>query len=362
MRYKKKLIALLILVVVLTAMQLIMPYYPKFTILYADYLFVPYQSLRNLVFGWSQLSFGDLVYLLLAVALVWVIVKWIFYLFTIKRNGGLLLNSFVNTVLVIAVVYLLFLLGWGGNYYKPTLVSYWSLDSTKWENGTSEYELNTFLTNKLNDYAEDYNPETFKEVRKDAMVYYKEYTDCKARLQGLNIKPSIYGYFMQHMGIQGYYNPLTGEAQVNRYLPAFMLPFVVLHEMAHQAGIAAEDDANLLAYTIGLKSDNKSFAYSSYLNMWLYNHYRIRKEDSTYAKELMADLNPLTLQHIDTLNQIRERYRSDFSFYSGKLYDSYLKLLQQEEGIKSYNRSIETVWSWEQAADSVRQRGKLEIP
>ncbi|MCB0700116.1 MAG: DUF3810 family protein [Chitinophagales bacterium] len=362
MRYKRKLIALLILVTVLTAIQLLMPYYPNFTIIYADYVFVPYQSFRNLLFGWSQFSFGDVFYFIGGLLLLMLLAKWIYYIGTIRKSGKLFMNSLFNTIVGFAIVYLVFMIGWGGNYYKPTLVTYWSLDKTKWEPGKSEYEYNKFLTEELNKYAYAYKPLHFKKVRRSAMGFYKQHTDCKARLHGLNIKPSIYGFLMQHLGIQGYYNPITGEAQVNRYLPSFMLPFVVLHEMAHQAGIAAEDDANLLAYSIGLRSGDASFKYSSYLNMWLYNHYRIKQEDSVKAEQLMAELNPITLSHIDTLRQIRDRYRSDFSFYSGKLYDLYLKLLQQEEGIGSYNRSIETAWSWEIADDSIRRRKVLDIP
>lgn len=362
MRHKKKLIALLILVVVLTVIQLVMPRYPKYTIVYADYVFVPYQSFRNIIFGWSQLSFGDLFYFGLSIVLLWLIAKWLYYLFTIRKNSRLFVSSFINTALVIAVVYLLFLIGWGGNYYKPRLVDYWGMEKDKWSAGQSEYEYNRFLTARLNEYAKGYQPIAFKQVRKRSMQFYKEHTDCRARLHGLNVKPSIYDYFMQYVGIQGYYNPITGEAQVNRYLPSFMLPFVMLHEMAHQAGIAAEDDANLLAYTIGLRSDDPSFAYSSYLNMWLYNHYRLRQEDSVQAMQLMEELNPLTLSHIDTLRQIRERYRTEFSLYSTSIYDSYLKLLQQEEGIGSYNNSIETAWSWETSPDSIRTRERLNIP
>lgn len=361
MQYKKKLIWLCAILFLLTVIQLALPYKPGWTIIYADYIFVPYQSARNTLFGWSQLSFGDILYLVGGVTIVILLIKWVYLLLTIRRNGHSLAHSVLNTVIFVASVYLLFLIGWGGNYYKPSLANYWRMDKSEWHDDSTELAYDQFLTNRLNAYAERYQPMHFMQVRKNAMGYYKAYTDCRTRLQGLNIKPSIYGYLMQNLGIQGYYNPITGEAQVNRFLPAFMLPFVVVHEMAHQAGIAAEDDANLLAYTISVRSGNASFCYSAYLNMWLYNHYRLRRRDPELADSMKARLNPMTLQHLDTLRQIRERYRSEFSSYSSSLYDVYLKMLQQKEGIGSYNRSVITAWTWEQEKDSLRLK-RLMIP
>lgn len=345
----------------LALMQTVLPYRPSWTIIYADYIFVPFQSIRNTLFGWSQLSFGDLMYFTMGAYLLWLVGKWIYYLVTVKQNHTKLGNSLLNFVIFFATVYLVFLIGWGGNYYKPTLADYWRMDKSKWETDTTDIVYDKFLTDKLNIYVAGYQTLKFKEARKDAMAYYKEHTDCKARLHGLNIKPSIYGYLMQHLGIQGYYNPITGEAQVNRYLPDFMLPFVMVHEMAHQAGIAAEDDANLLAYSISIQSGNPTFRYSAYLNMWLYNHYRIEKRAPELAEQLMANLNPITLEHLEVLRKIREEYRSEFSAYSSGLYDFYLRMLQQEEGIGSYSKSVITTYAWEQSRDSIRHR-KLYIP
>lgn len=361
MQYKKKLIVVAGMVVLIAILQVALANSTVFSVLFADYVFVPFQSLRNFIFGWSPVSFGDVLYFCGGVAIVVLLARWIYYLVTIKKNGQRLVKSFVNTLVTVVVVYFIFMIGWGGNYYKPSLAKYWGMDKDKWRDTAGVVHYEQYLVSKLNEYAPQYQPQTFKEVRRDAMHYYKEHTDCKARLNGLNIKPSLYGFMMQYLGIQGYYNPITGEAQMNRFLPTYMLPFVVVHEIAHQAGIAAEDDANLLAYTISMKSENKTFLYSAYLNMWLYNHYRLRMKDSTTADNMKAQLNDLTIQHIDTLRQIRERYRGDLSKYSSDMYDTYLKMLQQEQGIKSYNRATITAWIWEQT-DSIRRKEVIDIP
>jgi hypothetical protein len=147
--------------------------------------------------------------------------------------------------------------------------------------------------------------------------------------------------------VQGYYNPFTGEAQVNANLPKFMLPFVIMHEMAHQYGVGAEDDANLLAYVLSMKSNDNGLRYSASFNIWLYAHSMLRQRDTVAANEIKAMLNPITLGHIDTLRALRRKYRGDFSKYSGRAYDSYLKLNNQKDGIESYDKVAISAYLWE---------------
>src|SRR6185369_4384473 len=40
-----------------------------------------------------------------------------------------------------------------------------------------------------------------------------------------SIKPSIFSYAGDYLGFTGYYNPFTGEAQVNTTVPVFVQPF-----------------------------------------------------------------------------------------------------------------------------------------
>lgn len=353
MWYKKKLIVLFFLILLLTGIQYSLPYSPYTVEVYDQYFFRPYQAIRNVIFGFIPLSIGDLLYLLGGIGLIIVIGRWIFFIVKYKSHKQFLWTSILHSVIVIAIVYLFFFLGWGGNYYKPSLTTYWDLDKTHWQSDSALWHYDKFLVTKLNEYAPHYKGLRFRDVDKKAQLYFKEYTDRKTKLHGLNVKPSIFGYLMQHLGIQGYYNPFTGEAQVNRFLPSFMLPFVVSHEMAHQAGIAAEDDANLLAYVLSTRVNDTAFKYSAYFNIWLYTNARLKAADSASANFFKSQLNAVTQKHLDTLREIRRRYNSNLSDYSGFLYDGYLKMHNQSAGIRSYNRVASSAWAWEQSKDTL---------
>lgn len=361
MRYKKKLILLAVLILILTCIQYIMPYHPYIVVLYDEYVFRPFQSFRNICLGFIPLSIGDILYVAGGVILLATILKWIYFLIKIRTHGHFLLMSVLHTVITIAAFYIVFFLGWGGNYYKPSLVTYWNLDKTKTSNDSSLIQFDSFLVGRLNGYAPYYKDHSFREVDKRAQAYYKEYTDSRSKMHGLNVKPSVFGYMMQHLGIQGYYNPFTGEAQVNRFLPSFMLPFVVCHEMAHQAGIAAEDDANLLAYVLGVRVKDTAFNYSAYLNLWLYTNARVRRIDTNTSNFFRYSLNPVTQAHLDTLRSIRRRYSGEVNAYSSYLYDEYLKLHRQKEGIESYDKVSVSAWAWEQQRDTMKQR-IIDVP
>lgn len=361
MRYKRKLIITGTLLVLTAVIQYFMPLNDQLVDFYNDYIFQPFQWLRNLIFGHIPFSIGDLLYIAAALIIITVIIRWGYFIARFRSHKKFMGQSLLNVCWVLMVVYILFFIGWGGNYNKASLVSYWKLNAGASDHDSVLINYERFLIGKLNELAPQYRDERFRSINKRAHAYFTDYTDGRAKVNGLKVKPSFFGYFMQYLGIQGYYNPFTGEAQVNRFLPSFMLPFVTCHEMAHQYGIAAEDDANLLAYALCISSHDKDFSYSGYFNIFLYTHSRLRFADSAQASTLLLTLNDISHSQLDTLRAIRRRYRSEVSVYSSALYDRYLKLNNQTNGIDSYFGVVLSSWAWEEQR-KVQPLGKLRIP
>lgn len=361
MRYRKKLIIMAVLVIMLTIIQYALPAHSKVVSFYDMYVFHPFQSARNIFFSLVPVSVGDLLYLAGSIILVALVCRWIYYAVNFRTHKHRLGSSMLHTLIASGILYIVFILGWGGNYYKSSLSSFWKLDKSDWDNDSTLVAFDAYLVEKLNEYAPAYKPVAFKDIDQRAREYYNTHTDSRTKAYGVKVKPSIYGYLMQHLGIQGYYNPFTGEAQVNKYLPSFMLPFVVCHEMAHQSGIAAEDDANLLSYAVSTIPEDPVFRYSAYFNLWLYTHARLRILDADLAGDLRSRLNPITLAHLDTLREIRKKYDSDISLYSGAIYDGYLKLHHQKDGIESYNKVAISAWAWEQR-EKQRKTVVVQVP
>lgn len=360
MRLKRKLVWLVVLLLLTVLVMYGLPYWGSLIPAYDRFVFYPFQSARGAVFGAVPFSCGDVFYVAGGLWLAITVGKWVHYLFQFKTRKAQLAVSALNTINAALGVYLFFVIGWGANYYKPSLGSYWQLypktdsahtlpDSTaKRLRKEKLVAYEQYLLEHVNAYAPGYRSLSVKEINNRACNYYCQCTDSKVSLHGLQVKPSLYGYFMEYAAVGGYYNPFTGEGQVDAGIPAFIMPFTLTHEMAHQAGIAAEDDANLLAYALGTATPDSTFRYSAYLDLWLYNNGRLYRRDSALAKQFEARLNPLTKAHIDTLEEIDRKYHNEMAQYSSKLYDSYLKMQDQKDGIRSYGNVAGSAWLLEQ--------------
>ncbi len=314
---------------------------------YIQFIYYPLQKGRSLLFNPIPVSIGDILYLLLILFFILLLIRLVYFLTTYKRNKNDFWIELLRCFTFPAVVYLAFLLLWGGNYARPGLTAHWSLGKLHWD-AAALVHLNQTLIKKLNDtsYVQIKFPD-LDIVNKEALQYYHQ--QYNHPIAPLKVKPTSLGYLLNYLGIQGYYNPLSGEAQFNRFIPAFMHPFVVAHEMAHQTGIAAEDDANLMAYILCVESNNPAFQYSGYLNLFLYAFADLKEKNNEIAEQLLNGLNPNTMSDIEELKSMRRKYRSRFRGGATALYDEYLRFHGQREGIRTYGQVTRWVYFWEQS-------------
>ncbi len=359
MSFKRRFYVTGVLVIVIAVALMVFPASEQAVHIYDRWFYYPLQALRDLFFGYLPFSIGDMIYIGGGTMLLLALIKWVKYLFHFRANKSQLGASVLNVVNVGLAVYLYFVLGWGANYYKEPLAKTWALHSN---NDTVRLGIfDSMLVAEMNRYAPGYKDMTIAAVNKVAASNYRLYSDSRLTALGLNIKPSLFGYFLERLAIEGYYNPFTGEGQVSGRLPAFMLPFVVSHEMAHQAGVAAEGDANLMAYSLCKMSSDPAFKYSADLNVWLYVDRRLRRKDSVRAKKFATGLNSLSQRHVAILDSLSDLYDNDATYITSEMYDNYLKLQHQKDGIRSYSSIVANAWLLERR-QFLKKGTKLYIP
>ena len=377
--FTRKILILVVLVILIWSFVGYLPGDDTLIAHYAKNVFTPYQSFRGALLGHIPFSIGDVLYVLAGFAAIRAVVLWITYVFKFGLYTAEIAASLLNTINTLLFVYLLFIISWGANYYKASLSKYWSLEDNatlklREKNDDPErmkalrardsmtlVAFDLFLIDKLNKLAPYYAPLSFNEINKRAGDYYRAYTSSKIKGRGLYVKSSLFSYFIARLGVDGYYNPFTGEGQVNADLPSFIMPFVVCHELTHQAGIAAEGDANLMSYTLCTTTDDTAFKYSAYLNIWMYTNNRVYARDSALARKLEHKLNEFTTAHLDTMEQLSQKYHNEMARYSSKLYDSYLKMEDQKEGIRSYGDVAISAWQVELRRKK-GNKGVIDIP
>lgn len=111
-------------------------------------------------------------------------------------------------------------------------------------------------------------------------------------LMGGGGKLARFPEWMRLLSIAGIYLPWTAEALVNPTEPAWTLPFVACHELAHARGIAGELEANLVAYYACLSLGSTAFAHSANLCMLRYALGELFLRDETLWQRACQRLSP----------------------------------------------------------------------
>ncbi|HVR69745.1 MAG TPA: DUF3810 domain-containing protein [Vicinamibacteria bacterium] len=149
-------------------------------------------------------------------------------------------------------------------------------------------------------------------------------------------KPVLFSTGLSYLGISGIYLPFTAEANVNDILPDSQLPFTAAHELAHQAGIAPEDEANFVAYVACTRHPEADFRYSGWFNAALYALGALAQADAERARRRWEEWSPAVRRDLAALTAWNERYRGPAETAARAVNDAYLKSQGVPEGVRSY--------------------------
>jgi hypothetical protein len=156
------------------------------------------------------------------------------------------------------------------------------------------------------------------------------------------VKAMCFSRLMSRMDFTGFYCAYTGESNVNVDSPACMLPSTIAHELAHQRGIASEQECNFLAVLAATTSGEEEYVYSGWLKAFIHVGnalYRLSPDLYWMIREqlpegVQADLaynNAYWEQFNDTVVQKA----------STTVYDGLLKSYGDERGIQSYGTVVD---------------------
>ena len=307
--------------------------------------------LRSL-FGWIPFSFGDILYFAFGAWLLFKLIKNSSLFFKKKFTRELFIKKLWKLILLFATVYIVFNIFWGLNYNRNGIA--WQLHVPPVVYDTVNLKImQGLLLQKVNEtkqvlvrqnasYPE--KKELFERAEKCYAEASKKYPFIHYR--SISVKSSLYGIMCDYMGITGYYNPFTGEAQVNTTVPKFLLPYITLHEMGHQLGYAKEDEANFSGYLAAANSQDTLFEYSAYLDLFIYANHEVYYFDSTASKLAVTQLIPEVKADLVEWRRFNKHYRSFLDTSMSWLYGKYLQVNEQPKGLQSYNEVIATLMAY----------------
>ena len=316
----------------------------------------------NSIFPFSMME------ILLTISGIWAIV----YLtrsvvFSIRRRESKLLLKCIVTISCVC------LYGWGAfcwlwnsYYYAPGYAEKYSFQSVN-VNLENLYEVTKLFAHKSNELAalmerdSDGNIISNKDdiFEKSTGIYetlFDEFPGIKTQLY--RPKPMIYSWLMSRTGYTGIYFALTGESNINTRAPLLLMPVTIAHELAHQCGIAAEDEANFIGILACITSDETKYEYAGYLLGLIHLRNAILSEDPEKWVEITGQMNAKVradLQYnneywlsqkkvttgVDFLDNLLTTVTETVSDTVNTAYDGYLKSQDQELGLRSYGACVD---------------------
>jgi hypothetical protein len=322
--------------------------YPGFIEQYYSNGFYPVISkVQRFLFGWLPFSIGDLIYgffILVIIVKTWQLLK---VLFKRKFSRQYFLEGLKQIIFFFLLVYVFFYLLWGLNYSRKGIAKQLNLKMTRYTLAELD-TLTSVLEQRLNYYSTLVEPAQRDSFYKKRNLFHESYEAYKLasreysflKYQPQSIKPSLYSYAGNIFGFQGYYNPFSGEGQVNTTVPVFLQPFVACHEIGHQVGYGKENEANFAGFLACRLHPSPFFRYSIYSDMFSYSIVELSRYDSIKAKKYLRALHPQIKKDYDAVRKFYKKYENPIEPVITWVYGKYLQANNQPAGKKSYSEVI----------------------
>lgn len=319
---------------------------------YSNNIYQTISSFFRFLLGWIPFSVGDI----LLIYFLYVSVRFFFRFF--KTFKKIWKRSLFQIASFISVLYFCFYLFWGFNYFRKPLSE--NLGYKTKEYSTEKLvDLTSLLVFKINTIHKEISidstsvpefPHSKKEIYPLANQAFKLLGDTYPQFvyKYYSVKSSLLSGLQSYNGTSGYLNPLTGEAHVNNKIPITGYPSTTCHEIAHQIGFAAENEANFIGFLASIYSDNKYFQYSGYRMAIRYTVMEVYRRDKELYKKLLTSLNSGILKDFNQSNDFWDQYKNPLEPFIKKGYNAYLKANNQAKGVQSYNYVVDLLISYYQ--------------
>jgi hypothetical protein len=345
----KRIVAIILMALAIFLLMLFADHPAAVERYYANGFYIIVCRVFHSVLNIFPFSVGDIVYIAVVIYLIYAAIRLITLLFKKRfQHAGKL---FLGLIIGVQAGIIAFYLFWGMNYFRLPASERLSLRDTSFT--TADLKAVTcILIDSANatrarltqaDLGQS-NTRIYNTARHAIGTLSKDSANFRA--YSPDIKPSILTPLLNYIGTSGYYNPFSSEAQVNYQMPIFNRPFVVCHEMSHQMGYGAEDEADFAGFVIAVKSHDRLLRYSAYhLAVQEFMH-SLGARDTIAHKELKALISKDVRSDYVTERNYWLAYENKLSAISSVFYDNFLKANNQPQGLETYNRMVLLVMAW----------------
>ncbi len=288
----------------------------------------------------------------MAVYLILSVVYIIRHMFSLRDLAGGVLSLLITLIMTASLIYGGFCILWGYYYHAPGVSEICGIvpdpDGVLHEDliATDEYfvELANEYSVKVSRDADGrfkYSTDPYEHSR----VLYDAVSDVFPGLEAPVHKPKQvhFSKVMSYMDFTGFFSPFTGEACINADSPACMTPSVIAHELAHQRGIGAEDEANFVAVITCLEDGDPDHVYSASLLALIHLQNALLKSGDEDEWQRLKDMySPGVRADLEHNSEYWSKYRGSVVYKAtSETYDAFLKSYDQELGRETYGACVD---------------------
>lgn len=312
-----------------------------------DALVRPWHRLAGRVWSWIPFSLAEwLVALGILVGFGYLVSLAVLAL---RRRWAALYRRFVALAALVSVLFGLFSLWWGVFYYSDSFQEQSGLTAAPVSREALE-ETTIYFARLANEYAvqvqRDQNGCYTVEVktlfdRSETLFHpVAELFPCLAG-PDTRAKPVVFSRLMSYLKTTGFFFPYTAEANLNVDAPLYTIPSTIAHEMAHQRGVAREDEANFVAVLACLENGDADFVYSAAMMAYTYLGNALYRADYDAWYAVYTSLEESVRLDLRSSNLYWDQFETKAAEASEQVYEGFLRTYGDDRGMQSYGACVD---------------------
>ncbi len=340
---------LILVSAVLILLHLLMRPFRALNVWLSAHLVRPAHLWLSVQSGQVPFSVAELLIALAVILLVYYLLSQLVRLFT-RPQFFLRLYRTIATLLALGLtVYAGFCLLWGVYYYGDDFIA---------QSGLKSEPISVEQLERVTAYFADLSSEYSGRVARDengayagdrgaildrSPALYRAVEADFPCLEGpaLRAKGVMCSRMMSYLDFTGFFFPFTAEANVNLDFPPALFASTVAHELAHQRGVAKEQEANFVAVLACLENGDPDYVYSAALLAYTHLGNALHKADPEAWERVYGRLNEAVLADFAAGRAYWKQFETPVQSVSNTVYEGFLRSYSQELGLKSYGACVD---------------------
>lgn len=277
----------------------------------------------------------------------------VWFVYQMKKNKGrripTLFHGIFTTLLAVLIGISAFDWMYGINYYEMSLqekIGVYAKDVSAEE----LYETASYFLEQANESAKSIPRDETGDLALSAdaiasmsVCAYEPLFSKYEMLKTPLTKPKVlvFSKGLSYLNCTGFFFPYFGESNLNGDVPKTTIPSTAMHELAHQMGIASEQEANFLAVIGCVESGIDAFCYSGWQMGLIHLTNALYRADSGLWETLMSEMSEQVREDLVRINTYWEPFDTPVSDAANTINNDRLSHYGQDLETQSYGAVVD---------------------